>query len=296
MVDMRSIAVVALCLGAGTAGQAQTLSTAASPPSAQQCLAAIDTLRVGDLANAAAQASALSVIGGCGLNGAQAHAEALLRRRNSPVSADMHVAFTSLRGDSALLRTALAIATDGSASTAARALSLRLVLGYTDSTTLGYSELTATGSGQSCITGNKRDVAPGTLPANAADLIRQQARALESNPTQPLQVRSAANCVMNAWRMKNQLPVQDLSDFNPASVTFVYICGNQFRIGGLSHPLTLQYEIGGSGSRKSLLASAPETIIDVGVDGSVTLFFDDEVIATAANGHAECTGSRTDFV
>jgi hypothetical protein len=278
---------------------AQTISRPVPPVSPAECAEADQTLRTGDLAQTDSQRAALTVIGGC-VNGADAMAVAMQRRRNETLSADMYSVFSPVAADTALLRTALELAADASAGLPARVLSLRLTLAYLGvNWFVGYNDITSAVEGTFCMTGPAGPGIPtlrSNLPADAPERIRQQAMLLERDVAQPAAVRSAANCVMNAWRSSKGLSPQLLVPDVRSALSLEYVCGNQFRIKStVPHEVVAEYEVQGTAGRKTLhLArrksgqSFGETVLDLDTSGELRLLFDGDVIHTKANGGTTC--------
>jgi hypothetical protein len=277
----------------------QTVSSYIHPPTGAQCAAADQTLRTGDIAQVDSQLAAFGTASGC-VDGTQAIAVAMQRRRAAAMTRDMYTVFTPTAGDTALLRVALDLASDVGAGLAARVMSLRLLLAYVGSNALlGYGDVSGVLEGDFCIPGPPVEgslYSRSNLSADTPQQVRQRAVALERDPAQPAHVRSAANCVMNAWRTARGLPTQLLLSNPQPALTLEYICGKRFRIKNtLAYQVVTQYEVAGVTERKLLYLTSKkpgqtygETQLDLDTSGELRLLLDGDVILTAANGGTTC--------
>jgi hypothetical protein len=272
-------------------------------PTPARCAQADEALRSGSLTQTDSQLRALGTASRCP-DGGSSIAAAMERRRSVATSAprgmtaDMHF-FTPPAGDTALLRVALNIAGDGGAGLAARVMSLRLLLAYSGGEGLWYEDLTGTGEGESCIPGGPRETtrySTSNLPPDSLERIRQRAAPLEQDPTQHPHVRSAAHCVMNAWRMATGLPVLLLLPDPRPALTLEYVCGKRFSIrNALPYTVAVQFEVEGIAGRKRLNLMRKDTgqsygatELEVDSSGELRLVLDGDVILAKANGGATC--------
>lgn len=278
---------------------AQPLRQQVPFPDSATCARADHVLRTGDLALPDSQLAAYRTARGC-LQGGQSIAVALDRRRNAPHS--MHLSYFYMPEvlDSAMLRTTLNIAADPSASVAARAMSQGMLMTFLGGIgRLSYGALIQTRPGKFCDPGGSSHASTdiwSTLPPDTPQQIKHVVSQLERDTTQPPEVRSAANCVMNEWRIRNDLPIQALVADVRAALSAEHVCGKLFRIKStLPALVTVQFEAGGSSARK-LLGLVPkatgqpygETLLDVDTAGELRVYFDGDLILTKPNSGATC--------
>lgn len=295
------IAIAIACIPTLALGQTAGPLPASSPA---QCAQADDVLRNGSLAQTDSQLRALGTVIRCADPGSTVAAAMDRRRSVTSVPArgmgyDMHF-FTPSVGDTAALRVALSIAGDAAAGLGARVMSLRLLLIYAGGGDLWYEDLTSTVEGQSCVPGGPREGAlydRSNLPSDSLERIRQRAAPLERDAAGPSPVRSAAHCVMNAWRAAKGLPVLLLLPDPRPAITVDHVCGNRFRIRNiLPYTVVVQVEVeGASGRRRVALMrrnagqSYGETELDVSTAGELRIFVDGDPILTKANGGTTCS-------
>jgi hypothetical protein len=268
-------------------------------PSAEDCAEATQTLTSGSLAQVDSQAKARNIIGGCGAAGAQAYATGMSRRRTAPLSPELTRYFLAPGVDTAIMRSALALATDPGASTPVRGLSLRTLLSYVGGwIMISYEELTSASEGDACSTiGGMREMAGTPLSATQIDAVKAAVAPLERSASEPAEVRSAASCVMNAWRRIRGLPGQPIATISPSTLQITYLCGNRFRIRNTAvYPVDVQWRLGeGTLELLHVMPADPttgygDTILDAGGAGTVQLLFDSDVIGSATNSGVVCSG------
>jgi hypothetical protein len=277
---------------------AQYVSVGAPPATNSQCASAPQTLSTGSLAQADSQSRAARVVLDCPVERAVALSNAFSRRAGEPYSVEMASIFqtASLTGEP--LPKALEVASDPSASSAARVLSLGVVLRYlTPGATPSFAELQEATPGSACVllVGTENPPAARSLPADYKDRIKETASTLERSGATPVPIRSAANCVMNRWRTELGLPVQVIA-VSPSQLSLTHECGNRFRVRNQqAAPAALQYEVAGDPERKDLQlpgkpegASYSKALIWADSRATVRLLFDGAVVQTAAGTGSKC--------
>lgn len=270
-------------------------------PDPTRCSAADQTLRTGSLAQSDSQEMARAIVSRCP-NPGPTLAAAMERRRGLATPPPLkggpdQLYFTPTTGDTALLRVALSIVNDAGAGLAAHVLSHRVLLSYVGGGTPLYEEITATAEGDACISGGSMYYRRSSnLPSDSLERIRQGVAPLEYDATQHAHVRTAAHCVMNAWRSAVGLPIQMRMPNPRPALSVDYVCGNRFRVKNtLPHTVTVQYEATGSTSRSKLYvppkpvgASHGDVVIKAPSAGQFRVVFDGDVILTKANGGTTC--------
>jgi hypothetical protein len=290
--------IAALALSAPPSARAQIIGTV-TPPTAADCARATDALRSGSLVATDSQDMAVTYIHSCGTDGMNALATAMRRRRTSTLSTSTYGVFEPATADTALMNAAFDLALDGSAAPSIRALAERLLLSYMGNyDPASYRYFADLAEGESCAAiGVNKPYPTSNLPANIADLVRARVAPLEHDAAQPLIVRSAANCIMNTWRVAQQLPLQPVMTFTTVPVTLEYACGSRFRVKNAAPwLLTVQYRVGSDSTTKQLLASGAKageafgtTILDTLAPGAaVQLIFDGNVVGTASATGITC--------
>ena len=296
---MRTPAVLILAIGVLTSSaEGQTVARAVAPHTSGRCSWADGILRTGNLALADSQTIAYETALICP-DGARAIAAAMERRRSSSLAQAAEV-FTPAIADTAMLRVALDLASDPTAGLAARTLSYAMLLTYLGTNaTASYANLTGTAAGDVCLPGAFSEGAlfhVSNLQPDTPARISQRVAPVEGDTAQPAEVRSAAQCVMNAWRASKGLPIQSLIPNPRPALALDYVCGRRFRIrNSPSHEVAVQYEVAGVSGRKPLYLAGKlpgqahgETQLDLDTSGELRLLFDGDVILTRANAGTTC--------
>jgi hypothetical protein len=277
---------------------AWTRPLSAQPPAAE-CQAALKTLRTGATNDAREQFGALQTVNACGAPYlGQGVAAAATRRAAEPRSSELAEWFTHVQPDSAIFNAMDALAGRSDASPAVRVLSL-LVLGELLAPTkmIGYARVAWTPPGGTCMyPAREFSLQPrGTSPADFAVRIRDRARSLQ-DPVHPAEVRSAANCMLNAWRQANGYLPMPLGGYNANLVAVSYVCGNRF-IFTNPNPVGLKMEVrvagvpaGGVWLRPKPAGSAADSEypFEATTTGTVSLLYEGSVLKSAANGGTAC--------
>jgi len=291
-------ASAALVIGASACAHAH-LSGSIAPPSAAQCRAAIDTLTTGNAADLDEQGAATALVASCGREAVQAYATALRRQRTSASTEALDPVFATPVLDSAVFNAALELASDGTATLGPRVLALGVLLQHVvRSDQPGSSSLASIAEGDVCAVATVALGRPpqGNLPADALELVRHAARGIERNASEPLAVRSAANCVMNAWRSVRRLPMQALHPATTYGFSLHGVCGRTFGLRSTS-PVTfdLEVRVDGAGdvlplvsrARASGESSAEVRFVAPGT-GAVEILLDGEGVARAGPSATAC--------
>ena len=231
----------------------------------------------------------------------------LLMRAVSTAGTDEQVsiayAFTEPMVDSAAFAAARDVAASGGSTEVARGLALLTLFRYLDRERYpAYARFTSQVRGSvSCAAGSTSDVSKSEiagdytpLPSNAAAESRAVAVAIQQNAGASPALQSASYCVLEAWRKVSALPSNAHWAFTTASLSVTYVCGNRFRIlNQHTLPIALQWQVG-SLPRKTVLippstAQGPgERLLDVGLNGALSVFLDGDVIFTTPNGGSSC--------
>jgi hypothetical protein len=131
---------------------------------------------------------------------------------------------------------------------------------------------------------------------SAAQEAYQAARGILANTSAPASDRSAAYCVVEAWRATSKLPSNPYWVFDPLQITVDNVCGTRYRLRNL-HPVSiaLQYGVpGAQGKGRITLAPKPaagsysEVTINAPGSGTLTVYLDGLPLKTVANTASAC--------
>ena len=206
--------------------------------------------------------------------------------------------------DSAAFRASRSLVADPSASDLMRVSAMRILLSYvspahvTSITELSrhsagalFCSLTSAGTRATDVV----ELSP--VPPSAAQEARDAARVILANAAAPAAVRSAAYCVVEAWREVGKLPSNAYWPFDALQLSVENTCATQYRFRNM-HPVPIALQYGtpswpaAAKGRITLLAppagaSFSEVTITVG-PGSLTVYLDGAPIKTVADTARPC--------
>jgi hypothetical protein len=233
-------------------------------------------------------------------------AVALLMRAFATGGTDEQVslayAFTEPMVDSAAFAAARDVAASAISTELARGLALLTLFRYLDRERYPmYEEFARQVRGAVfCTPGSSSDVSRSgiagdytPLPSNAAAQSRAVAVAIQQEEGISPALQSASYCVLEAWRKVNALPSNAHWAFTTASLSVTYVCGNRFRIQNQhTLPIALQWQVGSLPRRTVLIAPRTsqdgERLLDAGLNGTLSVFLDGDVIFTTPNRDSRC--------
>ena len=135
--------------------------------------------------------------------------------------------------DSATVHAALEVAASNGASRVARVFAFGALVSALDpSATPRYADLVEVQEGRWCVVGHGSDPLPDRLviPPSLEAGIRHTAQSTAGDPAAEPAVRSAAYCVLSAWRVRHGLPWVGFMHDPLAHVTVVAECGAFYRL------------------------------------------------------------------
>jgi hypothetical protein len=109
-------------------------------------------------------------------------------------------------------------------------------------------------------------------------------------------VRSAAYCVVEAWRAVANLPSNAYWLFDPLQVSAENVCGTRYRLRNMHPvPIALQYCVPTTPAKGRITLAAPpngasfsELTLDAPGPGTFTVYLDGAPIKTVANAAGAC--------
>lgn len=212
-------------------------------------------------------------------------------------------AFTEPMVDSAAFAAARDVAASSGSTEVARGLALLTLFRYIDRERYPtYARFTSQVRGaMSCAPGSTSDVSKSEiagdytpLPSTAAAESRAVAVAIQQDAAASPALQSASYCVLEAWRKVNGLPSNAHWVFTTASMSVTYVCGNRFRIQNQhTLPIALQWQVGTLPRKTVLIAPSTsqghgERLLDAGLNGTLSVFLDGDVIFASPNGGSSC--------
>jgi hypothetical protein len=133
------------------------------------------------------------------------------------------------------------------------------------------------------------------LPSDFASASRLAAFSIQQDLAASASLRSAAYCVLEAWRVFRGLPGQPNTLLNASGFSVDFICGQRFRFRN-THSLgaTIEWNVAPLSRRRLELPpltqgqAFSERILDVGLAGDVRVFLDGDLILTRPNPGTSC--------
>jgi hypothetical protein len=205
--------------------------------------------------------------------------------------------------DTAIFRAARSVAVDASASDLMRVSAVRALLSYVSPAhVVSISELARYSVGaRSCGLEAATDRSIATVQLSpvspsATQEARDAARALLANPATPAAVRSAAYCVVEAWRDVAKLPSNAYWAFDPLQVSAENVCGTRYRLRNMHPvPIALQYGVPTSQAKGRITlppppagASFSEVTFNGLGPGTMTVYLDGAPLKTVPNAAGPC--------
>jgi hypothetical protein len=205
--------------------------------------------------------------------------------------------------DTAIFRASGSLVADPSASDLVRVSAMLALLSYVSPAhVVSIQELARYSVGaRSCGFESAEDrstavVQLSPVTPSAADEARDAARTILANAAAPAVVRSAAYCVVEAWRAVAKLPSNAYWAFNPLQVSAENVCGTRYRLRNMHPvPIALQYGVPSlpplAKGRITLPAppagaSFSEFTLDAPGPGTFTVYLDGAPIKTVPNAAA----------
>jgi hypothetical protein len=205
--------------------------------------------------------------------------------------------------DTAILRASRRIAADASASDLMRVSAVRALLSYVSPAHVAHiRELVQNSLGaRSCSSESaayqSTDVVQlSPVSPSAGQEARDVARTILANGSAPAAVRSAAYCVVEAWREVAKLPSNAYWLFSAQQVTAENVCGTRYRLRNMHPvPITLQYGVPTVPRKGRITLPAPpagasfsEVTVNAPGSGTLTVYLDGLPLKTVPNDASAC--------
>lgn len=207
--------------------------------------------------------------------------------------------------DTAIFHASRSVAADPSANDLMRVSAMRALLSYVSPAHVDaiqelaqYSAGAPSCSFESAAYHSTATVQLSPVPPSAAQEARDAARTILANAAAPAEVRSAAYCVVEAWREVAKLPSNAYWAFDPLQVSAENVCGTRYRLRNMHPvPIALQYGVPSlpAPAKGRITLPAPpagasfsEFTITAPGSGTLTLYLDGAPIKTVPNAAGAC--------
>lgn len=231
-------------------------------------------------------------------------AAALAFRATSDTATAMTIFHGAARyRDTAVFRASRSIAADPAASDLMRVSAIRALLSYVSRAHVTsirelaqYSVGARSCNFESAGYRSTAFVEVSQVSPSAAQEARDAARTILANAAAPAAVRSAAYCVVEAWREVAKLPSNAYWTFDPLQVSAENVCGSRYRLRNMHPvPIALQYGVPSVAAKGRITLPAPpagasfsEVTLDAPGSGTLTLYLDGAPFKTVPNTTSVC--------